>query len=147
MEALGERMYSSYSFMTSALDGESGQRHAPATLYPVKGAPVPIWQETGWAPEPVWTQRLQKNPLYLPGIEPKSPSCQFVVRDYTDWATPVPEDMSKAHKIINRQPVEQILLQKRLFRWDDNTKMDLREIRFGGVCILIFVVYLTTPFQ
>jgi hypothetical protein len=29
---LGERRYSSYSFMTSALDGVSGQRHAPAAI-------------------------------------------------------------------------------------------------------------------
>jgi hypothetical protein len=30
----GERIYSSYSFSTLALDGVSGQRHAPAALYP-----------------------------------------------------------------------------------------------------------------
>jgi hypothetical protein len=30
----GERQYSSYSFLTSALDGVSGQCHAPAALYP-----------------------------------------------------------------------------------------------------------------
>jgi hypothetical protein len=30
---MGERRYSSYSYLTSALDGVSGQRHAPATLY------------------------------------------------------------------------------------------------------------------
>jgi hypothetical protein len=30
----GERMYSSYSFMTSALDGVSGQRHAVAAFIP-----------------------------------------------------------------------------------------------------------------
>jgi hypothetical protein len=29
----GER-YSSYSFLTSVLDGVSGQRHAPAAIYP-----------------------------------------------------------------------------------------------------------------
>jgi hypothetical protein len=35
----------------------SGQRHAPdALLPPGKGPPVPIVQEAGWAPEPVWTQ-------------------------------------------------------------------------------------------
>jgi hypothetical protein len=34
MEAQGERRYSSYSFMTSALDGVNGQRHASATFYP-----------------------------------------------------------------------------------------------------------------
>ena len=31
-----------------------GQRHAPAALDPVKD-PVPIVQEAGWAPGPVWT--------------------------------------------------------------------------------------------
>jgi hypothetical protein len=38
----GERC-SSYSFLTSALDGVSGQHHAPTALYPLgKGPPVPI---------------------------------------------------------------------------------------------------------
>jgi hypothetical protein len=42
--------------------GVSGQHHAPAALYPQgKGPPVPIVQETGWAPEPVWTQRLEEK--------------------------------------------------------------------------------------
>ena len=31
-----------------------GQRHAPAALYPGK-VPVPIVQEAGWVPGPVWT--------------------------------------------------------------------------------------------
>jgi hypothetical protein len=40
----------------------SGQRHAPAALLPPgKGPPVPIVQEAGWAPEPVWTQRLEEK--------------------------------------------------------------------------------------
>jgi hypothetical protein len=60
--AWGERRYSSYSFSTSALDGVSGQRHAPAALLPPgKGPPVPIVQEAGWAPEQVWTQRQQEK--------------------------------------------------------------------------------------
>jgi hypothetical protein len=29
---LGERIYNSYSFSTSALDGVNGQRHAPAAF-------------------------------------------------------------------------------------------------------------------
>jgi hypothetical protein len=33
-EAKGERKYSSYSFFTSALDGVSDHRHAPAALFP-----------------------------------------------------------------------------------------------------------------
>jgi hypothetical protein len=42
--------------------GVSGQRHAPAALLPPgKGPPVPIVLEAGWAPEPVWTQRLEEK--------------------------------------------------------------------------------------
>jgi hypothetical protein len=36
-----ESRYSSYSFFTSALDGVSGQRHAPAALYLFKEPTVP----------------------------------------------------------------------------------------------------------
>ena len=40
--------------MTAALEGVSGQRHAPAVLYP-RERPVPVVQEAEWAPGPVWT--------------------------------------------------------------------------------------------
>jgi len=50
----GEKRYSSTLSLTSALDGVGGQRHAPAALAPGK-EPVPILQEAGWAPGPVWT--------------------------------------------------------------------------------------------
>jgi hypothetical protein len=71
----GEIMYSSYSCMTSALDGVSGQSHPGHALSPGKGPPVPIVQEAGWAPEPVWTQTLEgKSLASLPGIKPRSPS-------------------------------------------------------------------------
>jgi hypothetical protein len=65
---LGEKMYSSYSFSTSALDGVSGQCHATAEfLPPGKGPPVPIGQEVGWAPEPVWTQRPEEKSVASAG--------------------------------------------------------------------------------
>jgi hypothetical protein len=36
--------------------------YAPAAfLHPGKGPPVPIVQEAGWTPEPVWTQGLQEK--------------------------------------------------------------------------------------
>jgi hypothetical protein len=76
MEALGggERRYSSYSFLTSALDGgEWSASRLGRALPPGKGPPVPIVQEAGWAPEPVWTQRFEEKSLPLPGIEPRSP--------------------------------------------------------------------------
>jgi hypothetical protein len=52
--------------------GMSGQRHAPVAIYPRgKGPPVLIVQEAGWAPEPVWTQRIEDKILSsLAGIEP-----------------------------------------------------------------------------
>jgi hypothetical protein len=80
MQAKG-RMYSSYSFTNSALDGGERSASLPGrALGPGKGSPVPIVQEAGWAPEPVWAQRLEeKSPL--PGIEPRSPSC--LVRSQT----------------------------------------------------------------
>jgi hypothetical protein len=63
MEALGgERRYSSYSFTTSALDGVEWSASRPGrALPPGKGPPVPIVQEAGWAPEPVWAQRLEEK--------------------------------------------------------------------------------------
>jgi hypothetical protein len=39
--------------------GVSGQHHALAARG--KEPPVPIVQEAGWAPEPVWTQRLEEK--------------------------------------------------------------------------------------
>jgi hypothetical protein len=64
MEAQGERRYSSYLFSTSALVGGEWSASSPErVLDPGKGPPVPIVQETGWAREPVWTQRLEEKSL------------------------------------------------------------------------------------
>jgi hypothetical protein len=59
---LEERRYSSYSFATSALDGGEWSASPPGrALPPGEEPPVPIVQEAGWAPEPVWTQRLDEK--------------------------------------------------------------------------------------
>jgi hypothetical protein len=42
--------------LTSALDGVSGQLHAPGVLPPGKEPLVPTGYEAGWAPQPFWTQ-------------------------------------------------------------------------------------------
>jgi len=56
--------------MTSALDGGvGGQRHAPAAFTPRKD-PIPIVQEAGWAPGPVW---IGAENLAFTGI--RSPDC------------------------------------------------------------------------
>jgi hypothetical protein len=49
--------------------GVSGQRHAPAALFPPgEGPPVPIVQEAEWASEPVWTQRLEEK-SFAPAVD------------------------------------------------------------------------------
>jgi hypothetical protein len=90
MKVQGDRIYSSYSFTTSALDGVSRQHHSPAAP-PGIGPPVPIIQEAGWASEPVWTQRLEEKsfcPCRVSNLY--SPVAQPVARHCTDWASPAP---------------------------------------------------------
>jgi hypothetical protein len=59
---MGERRYSSYSYLSSALDGGELSASRPGrALPPGKGPPVPIVQEAGWTPEPVWTQGLEEK--------------------------------------------------------------------------------------
>jgi hypothetical protein len=60
--SLEERMYSSYSFTTSALDeGEWSESPPGRALPPEKGPPVFIVQVAGWTSEPVWTQRIEEK--------------------------------------------------------------------------------------
>jgi hypothetical protein len=62
MYVWGERRYSSYSYLTAALDGGELSASRPGSaLPPGKGHPVPIGYEAGWAPEPVWKQRLEEK--------------------------------------------------------------------------------------
>jgi hypothetical protein len=66
----------------------SGQRHAPAALYLRKRPPVPIVQEAGWAPELVWTQRLEEKSFRLcQGSNLDRPVVQPLARHYTDLDT------------------------------------------------------------
>jgi hypothetical protein len=45
-----------------ALDGGEWSASRPGrALPPGKGPPVPIGEEAGWAPEPVWTQRIEEK--------------------------------------------------------------------------------------
>jgi hypothetical protein len=75
MEALGGRgRYSSYSFTTSTLDGGEWSASRPGRALP----PVPIVQEAGWAPEPVWTQ-IEEKSFALPGIEPRGRKIIYTV--------------------------------------------------------------------
>jgi hypothetical protein len=67
---------------------------------PEERTPVPIVQEAGWAPEPVWTQRLEEKSFRLcRGSNLDRPVVQSVVRHYTDWATRFPHSIDRMHKI------------------------------------------------
>jgi hypothetical protein len=49
-----------YIFLTSALVGEwSASR--PGRFTPGKEPPVPIGEEVGWTPEPIWTLWRREN--------------------------------------------------------------------------------------
>jgi hypothetical protein len=62
--------------------GVSGQRHAPAALYPRGKHPVPIVQEAGWAPVAVWTQRLEEKSFA--SARDRNSLVHPVARHYTD---------------------------------------------------------------
>jgi hypothetical protein len=85
----GEKRYSSYSNLTSALDGGWWSASRPGrALPPGKELPVPIVQEAEWAPQPVWMQRLEEK--FSAPVRDRTPIVQPVVRYYTDWATAAP---------------------------------------------------------
>jgi hypothetical protein len=85
----GERRYSSYSYLTSALDGGEWSASRPGrALPPGKWSAVPIVQVAGWAPEPVWTQGLEEKSSASVGD--RTLVVQSVVSHNTDWVTPDP---------------------------------------------------------
>ena len=71
-------MYSSTLSLTSALDGGWWSTPLAGSFTPGKD-PVPIVQEAGWAPEPVWTGAENLSPL---GFDPQT--IQPVASRYTD---------------------------------------------------------------
>jgi hypothetical protein len=82
-EGRGGMRYSSYSYLTSALDGDEWSASRPGrVLPPGKESPVPIGQEAGWAPQPVWAQRLEEKSSVPVGD--RTPVVQYVVSHYTD---------------------------------------------------------------
>ena len=60
----GEQMYSSTLPSTSALDGGGCSTPHPGRFTPGKD-PVPIVQEVGWAPGPVWTGAENLTPTWI----------------------------------------------------------------------------------
>jgi hypothetical protein len=71
-------MYSSYSFLTLALDGGEWSASCSPRFTPGKRPLVSIEQEAGWAPEPVSTQRLEEK--FSAPVGDRTPDVQSVVR-------------------------------------------------------------------
>jgi hypothetical protein len=60
--------------------------------------PVPIVQEAGQTPEPVWTQKLEKKSSAP--VDDRTPIVQSVVSHYTGWATPAPMSIDTHSKNV-----------------------------------------------
>jgi hypothetical protein len=102
MKALGgERKYSSYSLLISALDGGEWSASRPGCALALgKGPLVSTVQEAGWAPEPVWTQRLEEKSFCLfRGLNLGRLDVQPIARHHTDWATPAHEEATDGNNV------------------------------------------------
>jgi hypothetical protein len=83
MEAHGGGRYSCYSYLTSVLDEGEWSASRPGRALPMGKEPlVPIVLESGWASEPVWTQRLEEKSSASVGDQ--TPVVQSIVSHYTD---------------------------------------------------------------
>jgi len=74
MKTYGGVEVSLRAFLTSAVDGGQWSASRTGRFTYGKEPPVPIAQEAGWGPEPVWTGGREKESLPLPKIEPWSSS-------------------------------------------------------------------------
>jgi hypothetical protein len=89
--AWGERRNSSYSFLTSALDAVSGQRHDPAELCPgVRTSGTHCTRGLVDLRAGLDTEVRGKIRCSCRKSNPDRSVVQSVVRHYTDWATPAP---------------------------------------------------------
>jgi hypothetical protein len=86
-----ERICSSYSFTTSALDGVSGQRHATAALHPrLKVPQYPLYRRLGGPQSQPGHRFRGKISCLCRGSNLAHPVFQSVARHYTDLATWLP---------------------------------------------------------
>jgi hypothetical protein len=73
-DARGERKCSSYSFLTSALDGGEWSASRPDRALPRgKNPRYPLYRRLSVPQSRSGHRGYRKNPLPLPGIEPRSP--------------------------------------------------------------------------
>ena len=109
----------------------------PRQLYLRKTAPVPIVQEAGWAPEPVW--RGAEN-LAATGIRcPDRPA-----RSNTDYAIPAHPQLPRGFKSVEEKTLKkeevgcsQILKasfsNSRRYNYEDTTQSDSITVAYTGL--------------
>jgi hypothetical protein len=68
----------------------SGQLRAPAALPPGEETPVPIEEEAGCTPDPVWTTWRRENSWPYRDLNSDPSVVQPVASRYTDYAMPAP---------------------------------------------------------
>jgi hypothetical protein len=86
--AKGERVYSSYLFLTSALDGGMwSESRLGRALPPGKDSRYPLDRRLG-EPQSLADQRLEEK--YLASAGDRTPAVQSVIRHRTEWASSVP---------------------------------------------------------
>jgi hypothetical protein len=79
--------------------GVSGQRHAPAALYPRGKDPrYPLYRRWVGPRAGLDTEDRGKILCPLRGSNPDRPVVQLVVRHYTAWATPASGETEKKHE-------------------------------------------------
>jgi hypothetical protein len=78
--------------------GEWSASRPGRVLPPGKEPPVPIVQEAGWAPRPIWTQGLEE--ISSASVGDRTPIVQPVVRHCTAWVTAAPEIYCISYKYL-----------------------------------------------
>jgi hypothetical protein len=100
--AWGERRYSSYSCLTSALHGGEWSASRPGRALPRgKGPRYPLYRRLGGPQSGLDTEDRGKILCPCRGSNPDRPVVQPVVRHYTAWANSAPNKIITSNKYID----------------------------------------------
>jgi hypothetical protein len=131
-----ERRNSSYSF--SALDGGEWSASRPGPRFtPGKRTPGTHCTGAEWAPELVWTQRLEEKFSCLSrGSNLDSSVVQSVVRHYTAWATRLPHaNISDVKQGIHQNTTRMFDCDRKLMRDAPDVRSSRKYTRRPGASV------------